>query len=56
MEIYYNSKYMTDTSLRYKIGLSLINGIGPLIAKKLIAHLGGVEAIFKEKKKNLLQI
>jgi len=47
---------MTDPFLRYKIGLSLINGIGPLNAKKIIASLGDVEAVFNEKKKNLLKI
>ena len=47
---------MTDHALRYKIGLSLINGIGPLTAKKIIAYVGGVEALFHEKKKNLMRI
>jgi len=47
---------MTDPLLRYKIGLSLINGIGTLNAKKLIAHIGSVEGVFSEKKSKLLKI
>jgi DNA processing protein len=42
--------------LKYKIAVSLIPGIGDISAKKLIAHCGGAEAIFKEKKGNLLKI
>ncbi len=47
---------MHDPLLRYKIGISLINGLGSVNAKKIIAYLGGVEAVFKEKKSNLLKI
>lgn len=47
---------MTDTSLKYKIGISLIPGIGNINAKKLIAYTGSLEGVFKEKKKNLLKI
>ena len=39
-----------DNLLRYQIGLTLINGIGPINARKLIAYLGSVEAVFTEKK------
>lgn len=35
--------------LVFQIGLSLIKGIGPITAKKLIAYCGGSEAVFKEK-------
>ncbi|MEX2379953.1 MAG: DNA-processing protein DprA [Vicingaceae bacterium] len=42
--------------LKYKIAVSLIPGIGDISAKKLIAHCGGAEAIFKEKKAALLKI
>lgn len=42
--------------LKYKIALSLIPGIGNVSAKKLVAHCGGAEGIFKEKKRNLLKI
>ena len=42
--------------LKYQIGITLIKGIGPNLAKNLIAYLGGVEAVFKEKKQNLAKI
>lgn len=40
---------MPDEQLKYKIGITLIDGIGDRSAKKLIAYCGGVEALFKEK-------
>ena len=42
--------------LEYKIGISLIPGIGDITAKKLIAYCGGVEAVFREKKSALQKI
>lgn len=42
--------------LIYQIALTLVPGIGDLQGKKLIAYCGGVEAVFREKKKNLLKI
>lgn len=42
--------------LIYKIGITLIPGIGDVTAKKLIAYCGGVEAVFKEKIKALLKV
>lgn len=47
---------MNDEQLKYKIGLTLLNGIGPVLAKNLIAYLGSVENIFKEKKQNLSKV
>ncbi len=41
---------------KYEIALSLIKGIGHIKAKNLIAYCGSAEAIFREKKKNLLRI
>jgi len=41
---------------KYEIALSLIKGIGNIRAKNLIAYCGSAEAIFKEKKQNLLKI
>lgn len=41
---------------KYQIGLSLINGVGSVNAKKLLAYVGSAEGIFKEKKQNLLKI
>ena len=42
--------------LKYQIGISLINGIGPVLARNLIAYVGGVEAVFTESVKNLSTI
>ncbi|MDD3405328.1 MAG: DNA-protecting protein DprA [Sphingobacteriia bacterium] len=42
--------------LRYQIGLTLIKGIGPVNARKLISYLGSVEAIFCEKKDILKKV
>lgn len=43
-------------NLRYQIGITLIKGIGPVLAKNLIAYLGDVEAVFKETQANLAKI
>lgn len=43
-------------NLIFKIAASFIPGIGDIGAKKLIAYCGGAEAIFKEKKSNLVKI
>lgn len=42
--------------LKYQIGITLIKGIGPNLGKNLIAYLGSVEAVFKEKRQNLAKI
>jgi len=42
--------------MQYKIGITLIPDVGDITGKKLIAYCGGVEAVFKEKKQNLLKI
>ncbi len=42
--------------LKYKIGITLIHGIGCILAKNLIAYLGDVEAVFREKKMTLMKI
>jgi DNA processing protein len=47
---------MSNSNLQYQIGIGLIPGIGCVTAKKLIAYIGSVEGIFKEKKSNLLKI
>lgn len=46
----------SNESLFYQIALTLVPGIGDVQGKKLIAYCGGVEAVFREKKKNLLKI
>jgi DNA processing protein len=48
---------MTDEeALIYKIAVTLIPGIGDMQGKKLVAYCGGPEAVFREKKKNILKI
>lgn len=47
---------MPNDALKFQIGISLIPGIGSITAKKLIAYTGSVEAVFSEKKKDLLKI
>lgn len=46
---------MQDDTL-YKIALSLIPTVGPINARLLVSHCGGVEAVFEEKKQTLLKI
>ena len=45
-----------EGTLIYQIALTLIPGIGDMQGKKLVAYCGGAEAVFGEKKKNLLKI
>jgi DNA processing protein len=47
---------MADDLLKYQIGINQIKGIGPHLAKNLIAYLGGVEAVFTEKRNTLAKI
>lgn len=46
---------MTENSLKYKIALGLIPGIGPVTAKSLIAYTGGVENVFSATKQELMR-
>ena len=45
-----------DNRLLFQIALTLIPGIGDVQGKKLVAYCGGAEAVFREKKKNLVKI
>lgn len=47
---------MNDESLKYKIGITLIKGVGNNLAKNLIAYIGSVEGVFREKQQNLAKI
>jgi DNA processing protein len=47
---------MSENSLRYLIGITMIPGIGSITARKLIAYTGSAEAVFSESKKNLIKI
>ena len=45
-----------NEQLKYQIAITLIPGVGPVLARNLISYCGGVEAVFNEKEKNLLKI
>lgn len=47
---------MSDNNLLYTLALQHVPKIGDITAKKLISHCGSAEAVFKEKKQNLLKI
>ncbi len=47
---------MPANLLKYKIGISLIPKIGPVLTKRLIAYCGSLEAVFYEKKSKLLKV
>ena len=47
---------MLDSDLQYLLALQHVPNLGDATAKKLIRHAGSAEAVFKEKKTNLLKI
>jgi DNA processing protein len=47
---------MTENNLLHVLALKHVTNIGDITAKKLISHCGSAEAVFKEKKHNLLKI
>jgi DNA protecting protein DprA len=47
---------VADENLKYRIGITLIKGIGNSLAKNLIAYLGSEEAVFREKQATLAKI
>ena len=47
---------MTETDLINTLALQHVPKVGDITAKKLISHCGSAEAVFKEKKNNLLKI
>ena len=47
---------MSDSDLVYKIALSMLPGIGDINARKLVAYLGSIEAVFSESYRSLLKI
>jgi DNA processing protein len=42
--------------LLHQIALTLVPGVGDINGKKLVSYCGSAEAVFKEKKKNLMKI
>src|SRR6185436_1217929 len=49
-------KTIIDENLKYKIALTLISGVGNVIARNLVSYCGSVEGVFKESKKRLEKI
>jgi len=47
---------MQSDELHYQIGLTLIEGVGDVLSKNLIAYCGSAEQIFKSKKAQLEKI
>jgi DNA processing protein len=47
---------MPEISLKNKIALSLIPGIGDINARKLVSHIGSVEGVFSEPYRSLIKI
>ncbi len=47
---------MADEPLLYKVALSMIPGIGGVLARNLVNHAGSVEAIFREKITTLTRV
>ncbi|WP_298237149.1 DNA-processing protein DprA [uncultured Algibacter sp.] len=47
---------MTETNLLYILALQHVPNVGDILAKRLIAHCGSAEAVFKEKKQALVKI
>jgi DNA processing protein len=47
---------MNTESLIFKIGISLIPGVGSITAKRLIESIGSIEGVFSETEKNLQKI
>jgi DNA processing protein len=45
-----------DKTLQYQIAITLLPGVGDINARKLIAYTGSPEAVFTEKRANLLRI
>ena len=47
---------MTDEKLKYCIALTLVPGVGSVVAKNLVSYCGSVEEVFKKKKEQLEKI
>ncbi len=47
---------MNQADLTYKIALSLVKGLGPVLIRNIVAYLGDVKAVFNEKESVLAKI
>ncbi len=52
----YKNKSLLKEALRYQIGLTLLPGIGDILAKSLVSYCGSAEAVFKSKSSHLQKI
>lgn len=47
---------MYDDAFLHRIAITMIEGVGDVLARQLISYCGGVDAVFKERKKALVKI
>jgi len=47
---------MSSETLLHKIAIGLIPGVGPVIAKRIIAYTGSIDGVFSESKNTLMKI
>lgn len=47
---------VTMDKLKYQIAITLVKGVGVVLARNLIAYLGGVEAVFSESEQGLARV
>jgi DNA processing protein len=47
---------LNEENLKYEIAVTLIPGVGDVLAKNLVSYCGSVEAVFRQKKAHLLKI
>jgi len=47
---------MYDDAFLHRIAITMIEGVGDVLARQLISYCGGVDAVFKERKKTLVKI
>ncbi|MFN5224124.1 MAG: DNA-processing protein DprA [Bacteroidota bacterium] len=50
------SENMYDDAFLHRIAITMIEGVGDVLARQLISYCGGVDAVFKERKKTLVKI
>ncbi|MFM7768320.1 MAG: DNA-processing protein DprA [Bacteroidota bacterium] len=50
------SENMYDDAFLHRIAITMIEGVGDVLARQLISYCGGVDAVFKERKKALVKI
>lgn len=47
---------MYDDAFLHRIAMTMIEGVGDVLARQLISYCGGVDAVFKERKRALVKI